>query len=256
VGRLDGEVAVITGAARGQGEAEARRFVAEGASVLLTDVRDEQGAAVAESIGARAAYRRLDIGEEHDWVAAMADAEERFGPPTVLVNNAGVLRLQALETTSVEQYMDVVRINQLGCFLGMRAAIDPMRRAGHGSIVNISSVQGLQGMAYAISYVATKFAIRGMTKVAAIELGPLNIRVNSVHPGGVDTEMSTEAVRELGLDMAEGPGSDPMATMPLSRISRPDEIAAVVAFLASTEASYCTGAEFVVDGGWTAKPPF
>ena len=240
---LDGKVALISGAARGMGAEEARLFVSQGAHVVLGDVLDEEGEKTAAELGESAIYQHLDVTAESDWQAAVAKAESVFGKLDVLVNNAGILRFGALEETSVEDYELVIRVNQIGPFLGMKSAAPALRRAGGGAIVNISSLAGMQGVAGAIAYTSSKFAVRGMTKVAALELGSAGIRVNSVHPGGVETPMTRpfgdetdpEEVREY--------------TTPIPRIGRPDEIAQLVLFLASDKSSYCTGSEFVVDGG-------
>lgn len=245
-GRLEGRVALVSGAARGMGAAEARLFVAEGARVVLGDVLDEPGEKVASELGEAAVYRHLDVTSEASWQEAVARAQERFGQLNVLVNNAGILRFNALERTSLEEYEAVVRVNQTGCFLGMKSAAGALRDAGGGAIVNISSVAGMQGVAGAISYTASKYAVRGMTKVAALELGRDNIRVNSVHPGGVDTPM----VRRD--DMPPGAMEDAQYDYPIPRMGRPEEIAELVLWLASDASSYCTGSEFVVDGGLTA----
>jgi 3alpha(or 20beta)-hydroxysteroid dehydrogenase len=244
-GRLEGKVAIVTGAARGQGEAEARRFVAEGASVLLTDVLDDEGAAVAADLGERAAYRRLDVTSEDEWIAAVGECEERFGPVTVLVNNAGILDFSSIEKQDVEKFRKVLDVNLVGTMLGIKHVAPSMRRAGGGSIVNISSNSGIWGIPMAGAYAASKWAVRGLSKTGALELGAHGIRVNSVHPGGVDTPM------------VSGPGHDPnegtwAKKLPLGRFGRPEEIAAVVTFLASDEAAYVTGAEWSVDGGATA----
>jgi 3alpha(or 20beta)-hydroxysteroid dehydrogenase len=243
VGRLAGKVAIITGAARGQGAAEARRFAAEGARVVLGDVLDADGEAVAAEIGAAARYVHLDVTKESDWEAAIA-AAEAMGPLTTLVNNAGILQFRAIADTSLDDYLGVVMVNQVGTFLGMRSAIGPMTRAGGGSIVNISSIDGIGSKNGLVSYSSTKGAVRSMTKTAALELGHLGIRVNSVHPGGVWTPMIGDVPAEQ-FDMGH-------RHLPLQSASRPEEIAAMVCFLASDDASYCTGAEFVVDGGWLA----
>jgi len=242
-GRLDGKVAIITGAARGQGEAEARLFAAEGAQVVLADVLDDEGAAVAESIGDAARYVHLDVSSEADWEAAIAAAEE-LGPLNVLVNNAGILRFTSIAETTLDDYMLVIRVNQVGTFLGMRSAIEPMTRAGGGSIVNISSIDGIGSKNSLVAYSSSKGAVRSMTKTAALELGQFGIRVNSVHPGGVFTPMIGDVTAEL-FDMSH-------QQLPLQRAGRADEIAPMVAFLASDEASYCTGGEYLVDGGWLA----
>ncbi|MGW5646928.1 glucose 1-dehydrogenase [Saccharopolyspora sp. NPDC003752] len=242
--RLADKVAIVTGAARGQGAATARRFVAEGAKVLLADVADEAGKELADELGPAAVYQHLDVGSEDDWVDAVRAARE-LGSVGVLVNNAGVLHFSELADTSLADYERVIRVNQIGTFLGMREVIPAMREAG-GSIINVSSVEGLGGMPLLVAYSASKFAIRGMTKVAAMELGKLGIRVNSVHPGAIDTQMIHEAAG----------GQVPMdhvgKRVALGRVGQPEEIASLAVFLASDESSYCTGAEFTADGGATA----
>lgn len=242
-GRLRGKVALITGAARGQGAAEARWFAREGAQVVLADVLDADGQAVADEIGDGARYVHLDVASEDDWRDAIA-AAEALGPLTVLVNNAAILRFNAIEDTTLDEYLQVIMINQVGTFLGIRSAIDPMRRAGGGSIVNISSIDGIGSKNALIAYSSSKGAVRAMTKTAALELGQYGIRVNSVHPGGVWTPMIGD-VPAAQFDAGH-------RHLPLARAARPEEIAAMVLFLASDEASYCTGGEFVVDGGWLA----
>jgi 3alpha(or 20beta)-hydroxysteroid dehydrogenase len=244
--RLTGKVALISGAARGMGEAEARLFAAEGASVVVCDIRDELGEKVAIDLGDRGLYQHLDVRDENDWQQAVTNTLERFGQLDVLVNNAGILKTSLIEDTSLDEYRSVIDVNQVGCFLGMRAAVPALRTAGGGSIVNISSVSGLTGLAGMAAYTASKFAIRGMTKVAAQEFGPYGIRVNSVHPGGVKTEMVA------GLAANGGGGQSLNVPQPVLRMAEPEEIAALVLFLASDESSYCTGAEFVVDGGLTS----
>jgi len=241
MGRLDGKVAIITGAARGQGAAEARLFVAEGAKVVLADVLDDEGRAVAEELGESATYAHLDVTDEDQWKTTVALAEERYGPVTVLVNNAGVLHFQALHKTELEDFDRILRVNVHGVFLGMKSVTDSMAGAGGGSIVNISSTAGLQGLPYLGAYVASKWAVRGLSKTAAIDLGHKNIRVNSVHPGGIDTPM------------VAGTSSDApfYKRLPVSRMGTADEAALAVLFLASDEASYIAGAELAVDGGAT-----
>jgi 3alpha(or 20beta)-hydroxysteroid dehydrogenase len=246
-GRLEGKVAIVTGGARGQGAAAGRRFVAEGARVLLGDIRDDEGKALADELGEAATYRRLDVGDEDAWQDAVAEVERRYGRLDVLVNNAGVLFFAPVADTALADYERVVRINQIGTFLGMKTAVPAMRRAGGGSIVNISSVEGLGGMPLLTAYAATKFAIRGMTKVAAMELGPDRIRVNSVHPGAIDTTMVSTALGGIEID-----NSLIGQRVALGRVGEAEEVANVVTFLASDESSYCTGGEFVVDGGATA----
>lgn len=238
--RLAGKVALITGAARGQGAAAARRFVAEGARVVLADVVDDEGKALADELGAE--YLHLDVSEEDDWAAVVA--ETRF---TVLVNNAGVLHFAPLADTALADYERVIRINQVGTFLGMRAVIPGMIAAGGGSIVNTSSIEGLAAAPLLVAYTASKFAIRGMTKVAALELGDKGIRVNSVHPGMIDTQMLPTALGGIQVDLTRIG-----RRVPLRRVGRAEEIASLLVFLASDESSYCTGAEFTADGGATA----
>jgi 3alpha(or 20beta)-hydroxysteroid dehydrogenase len=243
---LENKVALITGAARGQGAAEARLFAARGAKVMLCDVLDADGEQTAAAIGPAAAYLRLDVTDEDSWHAAVEATVARFGKLNVLVNNAGIGLLGALKTMSVADYMKTIEINQLGVFLGMRSVAAAMKAAGGGSIINISSIAGLGGAVGGVAYCASKFAVRGMTKVAAMELGPDNIRVNSIHPGGVMTNMLSDA----GLT---GAGADALfARTPLGRIAQPEEMATLAAYLASDDSSYSTGSEFVADGGLTA----
>jgi 3alpha(or 20beta)-hydroxysteroid dehydrogenase len=244
VGRLDGKVGIVTGAARGQGEAEARRFVAEGARVVLTDILDDEGKHVAADLGADAVFVHHDVSQERDWVDVM-EAAAGFGPLDVLVNNASIPFFKPIVETTLEDYLHVVNVNQVGAFLGIKAAIAPMVESGGGSIINVSSIDGLGSKNSLIAYSASKFAIRGMTKTAALELGVHGIRVNSLHPGGVNTFMTN-------------PTEEPVEVVDtwfhniaLGRVGRPEELASMALFLASDESSYCTGAEFVVDGGWT-----
>lgn len=244
-GRLDGKVALITGGARGQGAAEVRAFTAEGATVIVADVLVDEAKQVASECGAAAVPVALDVTDERNWERVAAEIRSEHGRLDVLVNNAGILALTPIETTSLADYERVVAVNQTGVFLGMRAAI-PLMEGNGGSIVNVSSVGGLAGMPMMFAYVASKFAVRGMTRTAAVELAPRGIRVNSVHPGGVETPM----LQELGL-----PPDLMTQAAPLGRLARPEEVAALVLFLASDESSYCTGSEFVVDGGLVAGVP-
>lgn len=243
---LDGKVALISGAARGQGAAEAKIFAERGAKVMLCDVLDEDGEKTAAEIGDAAAYTHLDVTDENAWLAAVAATVAKFGKLNVLVNNAGIADMNALKEMSVEQYMKTIQVNQVGVFLGMKSVASAMKDAGGGSIVNISSIAGLGGAAGGIAYCASKFAVRGMTKVAALELGPDNIRVNSIHPGGILTQMLTDA------GLTSDSANDLFSAAPVGRIGRPEEMATLAAYLASDDSSYSTGSEFVADGGLTA----
>lgn len=245
MGRLAGKVALVTGAAGGQGAAAARKFAAEGATVVLTDVADEPGKAMADELRAR--YLHLDVSEEDEWASVLADTTEAHGPVTVLVNNAGVLHMAPLAETSLADYERVIRVNQTGTFLGMRAVVPGMVGVGGGSIINVSSVEGLGAGPLLTAYTASKFAIRGMTKVAALELARDGVRVNSVHPGVVDTGLLPTALGGVDVDL-----SYVAKRVPMRRVAAPAEIAELVLFLASDESSYCTGGEFVADGGVTA----
>jgi 3alpha(or 20beta)-hydroxysteroid dehydrogenase len=242
-GRLAGKVAVITGAARGQGEAEARLFVTEGASVVLTDVLADEGRTVAKELGDAARFVRHDVASEPDWERVMATAADAFGPVTVLVNNAAIHWLRAIEDETLDGFGRILSVNLLGTFLGIRSAIAPMRAAGGGSVVNISSIAGMTGLAWHGAYGSAKWGVRGLTKTAAVELGPDGIRVNSVHPGPIATAMMSPV-------RADEP--DRFAQLPLRRAGQPVEAAELVLWLASDASSYVTGAEFVIDGGSTA----
>jgi 3alpha(or 20beta)-hydroxysteroid dehydrogenase len=242
--KLQDRVALITGGARGQGAAEGRLFVREGATVVLADVLDEEGERTAAEAGAE--YVHLDVVSEEGWDTVVADIVSRHGRLDVLVNNAGILRAGQLVNQSLEEWNLVVAINQTGVFLGMRAASQAMIAAGNGgSIVNISSVAGLEGVFGSMAYSATKWAVRGMTKVAAKELGRHGIRVNSVHPGLIATDM-TAGFPAFSSDEKRARAE---RNIPLRRVGVPEDIAEMVLFLASEDSSYCTGQEFVVDGG-------
>jgi 3alpha(or 20beta)-hydroxysteroid dehydrogenase len=251
MGRLDGKVALITGGARGMGKSHVRHFVAEGARVVFGDVLDDKGAYVAGKLGAESCrYLRHDVTSEADWDAAVALAMSAFGGLDVLVNNAGILTFAPIADMPLADFRRVLEVNAVGCWLGMKAVIGPMTKAGGGSIVNVSSIEGFTGAAGLSAYSASKFAIRGMTKAAAQELGKYGIRVNSVHPGGVLTRMVLDQAAS-GRD-----GSRFLAAMPLGRFAEPAEISRLVAYLASDESSYSTGSEFVADGGVLSGPGY
>ncbi|NRA07242.1 MAG: glucose 1-dehydrogenase [Myxococcales bacterium] len=246
--RLAEKVVVISGAARGQGEAEARLFVAEGARVLLGDVLDAEGEAVAASLGERAAYAHLDVSSEADWGAAVALALDRFGRIDALVNNAGVMQVAPIASCSKRDFERVLEVNLVGAFLGIRAVMDPMSAGGGGSIVNVSSVSGYASVPGQAAYSASKFGLRGLTKTAAVELGSLGIRVNSIHPGVIETPM----IQAPELSDVDWEGI--VGNLPLGRSGQPEDIARMALFLCSDEASYSTGAEFLADGGLLASP--
>ncbi|POX56932.1 short-chain dehydrogenase [Streptomyces sp. Ru71] len=251
MGKLDGRVVIVTGAARGQGEQEARLFTEEGARVVVADVLDEQGRALAEELDAL--YVHLDVGAEADWRAALERTRTAYGRVDGLVNNAGVLRFNALVDTPLQEFMDVVRVNQAGCFLGIRT-IAPALPDG-GTIVNTASYTALTGMAAVGTYAATKHAILGLTRVAALELAPRRIRVNAVCPGAIDTAMSNPARLDPDADPEEMTRAlDELyrKLVPLGRVGRPEEVARLALFLTSDDSSYITGQPFVIDGGWLA----
>ncbi|HEY9475909.1 MAG TPA: glucose 1-dehydrogenase [Mycobacteriales bacterium] len=242
MGRVDGKVAVVTGAARGLGAAQARALAAEGASVLVTDLLREPAEELVEQIGAAARFLRHDVTDSAGWKDVVGAAEDAFGPVTVLVNNAGIFHGAPIEDLDEADFRRVVEVNQVGTFLGMRSVLQSMRRAGGGSIVNVSSIAGMTGFPGFLGYTSTKWAVRGMTKAAAVELAADNIRVNSVHPGVIDTEMVK------GLDTGAI-----VRTQPIPRMGTPEEVAMLVLFLASDESAYSTGSEFVTDGGYTCQ---
>lgn len=247
--RLDGRVAIVTGAARGQGAGHVRRLVAEGARVVATDVREAEGKALAVEVGDGVAFHAHDVADENQWMDVVDFAVRTFGRLDVLVNNAAIAPMTPIIDTSTEQYMEVIGVNQLGVFLGMRTAAPKMAATGGGSIINVSSTNGMVGMPAMISYVASKFAVRGMTKTAAVELGPMGIRVNSIHPGTIDTPMIRgEGMENVDLDAW-------LTSLPVPRCGRVEDVAALVAFLASDESAYITGTELVIDGGLLASVP-
>ncbi|WP_433725720.1 glucose 1-dehydrogenase [Nocardia sp. CA-129566] len=242
MGRLTGKVALISGGARGMGAAHARALAAEDARVVLGDLLDDEGTALAKEIGDKAAYVHLDVREKQQWQDAVAEAVQRFGSLNVLVNNAGIVNGNLLVDFELAEWQKIVDINLTGTFLGMQAATPAMIEAGGGSVINISSVEGMRGSPGLHGYTATKFAVRGLTKSTALELAQYGIRVNSIHPGLIRTPM-TEGIPEDFLQI------------PLGRAADPSEVSALVTYLASDESSYSTGAEFVIDGGLTVGVP-
>ncbi|MFH8289170.1 SDR family NAD(P)-dependent oxidoreductase [Streptomyces sp. NPDC018059] len=260
MGKLDGRVVIVTGAARGQGEQEARLFAAEGAEVVVADVLDDQGEALVKEIveerGERAAtYVHLDVREEADWRAAVATAKDAHGKVDGLVNNAGILRFNELLATPLEEFQQVIQVNQVGCFLGIRTVAPEIAAAGGGTIVNTASYTALTGMAFVGAYAATKHAILGLTRVAAIELAAKGIRVNAICPGAVDTPMTDPAQLDPAADPEAARGAVAKLyekLVPMGRIGTPQEIAALALFLTGADSSYITGQPFVIDGGWLA----
>jgi 3alpha(or 20beta)-hydroxysteroid dehydrogenase len=238
---LEGLVAIITGAARGQGEAEARLLTAHGARVVLTDVLTDQGKAVADDIGAAALFVAHDVSSAEGWQEVIDAASAAFGRIDILVNNAAISRPVKLEATEPELYEEIYRVNQFGVYLGMRAVLEPMKAVGGGSIINISSVAGLRGTSTLFAYTATKWAVRGMTQSAALELARYKIRVNAIFPGVIDTPINYGNPPKMNEVLVR--------TTPMRRMGEPSEIAEAVLFLASPASSFATGAELAIDGG-------
>ncbi|MEJ7633623.1 glucose 1-dehydrogenase [Aeromicrobium sp.] len=248
--RLVDKHVIITGAAQGQGAAIARAFVREGARVVIADVADEAGLALASELGEVAYFSHHDVSDPASWDRLVAEAEERFGTSVnVLVNNAGILRFGEVDTMPLADLDLLISVNMRGCFLGMQAVAPAMKRNRQGSIINCSSVEGLAGMASLTAYTGTKFAIRGMTKAAAVELGAHGVRVNSVHPGMIDTAMTQAAGGEAAMQWGA-------TRVPLERVGTPEDVAPLYVYLASDESGYTTGGEFAVDGGVTATHSF
>lgn len=248
MGRLQGKVAIITGAAQGMGAAHARRFVTEGAKTVFTDVNAETGAALAAELGSDAHFIRQDVSSETDWQAVVAEAESRFGPVSVLVNNAGILGPGAVCADLAEaDFAKVMAINSTAVFLGTKHVIPSMIRAGGGSIINISSISGIVAIYGTpnVAYAASKFAVRGITKQVAIEYGGHNIRANSVHPGYIRTPMMTAALDEEQIKIASG-------SVPIKRVGEVEDVSNLVVYLASDESGFVTGTEHIIDGGLTA----
>ena len=242
MGRVDGKVTLISGGARGMGAADARALVAEGGKVVIGDILDDEGKALADELGESARYVHLDVTDAEQWEAAVNVAVESFGKLTALVNNAGIVALGKIGKFDMTKWQQVIDVNLTGTFLGMQAVVEQLKAAGGGSIINVSSIEGLRGAPMVHPYVASKWAVRGLAKSAAIELGPQNIRVNSIHPGFIRTPMTKHF-------------PDDMVTAPLGRPGQPEEVAAFVVFLVSDESSFSTGAEFVMDGGLVNDVP-
>ncbi|WP_117170730.1 glucose 1-dehydrogenase [Paraliobacillus sediminis] len=242
--RLNDKFAIITGGASGMGASHARLLVKEGAKVIIADILEEEGQALAKELGENAQFIKLDVTKATNWDEVVSESEKAFGPINVLINNAGISMNKSIEDITEEEYRRIININQVSVFLGMKAIIPSMKKASGGSIVNISSMNGLVGGA--IGYTDTKFAVRGMTKAAALGLAHYGIRVNSVHPGVIETPMilnedSKDVIKEFAKHI------------PTGRVAKPEEVSNLVLFLASDESSYSTGSEFVVDGGLTAQ---
>lgn len=249
MGRLSGKIAIITGAAQGMGEAHARAFVAEGARVVLGDLDDARGQALAEELGASAIYCHLDVASGADWAATVAAAEAAFGPVTALVNNAGIIGpVTACADLDEADFAKVCAVNLTGVFLGNKHVIPSMIKAGGGSIVNVSSISGIVAIYGTpnVAYAATKFGVRGLTKQVAMEYGASNIRSNSIHPGYVRTRMMTDSLNDEQIVIASG-------SVPIKRVGEPVDVALLAVYLASDESGFVTGSEYVIDGGLTAQ---
>ena len=242
MGRVDGKVALISGGARGMGASHARLLVTEGAKVVIGDILDDEGKALADDLGDAARFVHLDVTQPDQWKAAVSTALQEFGKLNVLVNNAGIVNGSPLHKFDLTKWQQILDVNLTGTFLGMQVAVEPMIAAGGGSIINVSSIEGLRGAPWAHGYVASKWGVRGLAKSAALELASHNIRVNSIHPGLVRTPMTKNI-------------PDDMVTIPLGRPADPIEVSTFVLFLASDESSYATGTEFVMDGGLVADVP-
>src|SRR5690554_4039465 len=242
--RLKGKVAIITGAAQGMGAAYARLFVNEGAKVVLTDLNADKGRALASELGTHALFIQQNVTSEQDWDTVIKQTEQAFGPVNVLVNNAGITMASSIQETSLDAYRRILEINQVSVFLCMKAVFPSMKKAQGGSIINVSSINGLVGGA--IGYTDSKFAVRGMTKAAALEYAAFAIRVNSVHPGVIETPMIMQGDTKAAVEAFA-------KTIPLQRVAKPEEVSRLVLYLASDDSSYSTGSEFVVDGGITCQ---
>jgi 3alpha(or 20beta)-hydroxysteroid dehydrogenase len=242
MGRVDGKVVLISGGAQGMGAAHAKMLIDEGAKVVIGDILDEKGEALAADLGDAIRYVHLDVTQADQWEAAVNTAVEAFGKLNVLVNNAGIVALGKIGQFDMAKWQKVIDVNLTGTFLGMQAVVEHMKADGGGSIINVSSIEGLRGAVMVHPYVASKWAVRGLAKSAAIELGKFNIRINSLHPGFIRTPMTKHF-------------PDDMVTSPLGRPGKSEEVSTFVVFLASDESSFSTGAEYVVDGGLITDVP-
>lgn len=244
--RLEGKVAVVTGGAGGMGESHVKRFVKEGAKVVIADLAEEAGKELAENLGDSARYIKLDVSDEANWKELVSETEENFGPIDILVNNAGISIPGMTQDTPYDTYQKTIKVNQDGVFLGMQAVYPSMKKAGGGSIINISSSAGINSSPNTSAYTTSKFAVRGMTKAAALDFAPDNIRVNSVHPGLIETPMAADEETSKVIDALK-------ENVPLKRLAKPEEVTNLVLFLASDEASYVNASEYVIDGGMLAQ---
>jgi 3alpha(or 20beta)-hydroxysteroid dehydrogenase len=251
--RFANRTVIITGGARGMGASHARGFLAEGANVVIADLLEQEGRTLADGLGDRAIFSRLDVTNDRDWAATVAAAEAAFGPVSVLVNNAGIVRFGQIEETEPAVWRQVMDVNVTGAYLGIRNVVSSMRKAGGGSIVNISSGAGFTATFGLAAYVASKWAVRGLTKTAALELGHDNIRVNSIHPGAIHTPILAPNAPDATAMAATMAGAG-VGLSALPRIAEPDEITRMVLFVASDDASFSTGSEFIADGGLLLGP--
>jgi 3alpha(or 20beta)-hydroxysteroid dehydrogenase len=247
MGRLKDKVAIITGGSQGQGASHVRKFVEEGAKVVFTDISVEKGQALEKEIGENVKFVKHDVANEDDWKNVVAVAEETFGPVNVLVNNAGISIVKHIADLSEEEYRKVMDVNQVGVFLGMKTVLPSMKKAEKGSIINLSSTNGFQASPGGSAYDSSKFAVRGITKSAALEFAEFGIRVNSVHPGPIQTPF-IEAAGDAGKEQFD----QVLAAIPMKRIGQAEEISNLILFLASDESSFSTGSEFIADGGMMA----
>jgi 3alpha(or 20beta)-hydroxysteroid dehydrogenase len=247
MGKLTGKVAIVTGGARAMGAATARLFVEEGAQVMIADVLADEGQALAADLGPNALFQHLNVADETAWQDAVDTCCGHFGGIDILINNAGILLFAALLDTSLADFQRILNVNLVGCFLGMKTTAPQIMARGGGAIVNISSIDGMKGANSIGAYSASKWGVRGITKVAALEFGHRGVRVNSVHPGGVNTPMGNPR----NMDVAEMNALS-YKGVPAQRVGEPIEVARASLFLASDDASYINGAELTVDGGWTA----